>query len=115
MSRRPADGSRRGATTGVHDTESLHSLATRVYQVAVTRPCRLWSGFPWPRLLSRRWASRPNSKFIGPRCSGNRVDRGRDRHERQSGVRADQGAIVGDDQGPERREILETRPGEQEG
>ena len=29
------------------------SLSVYVYQRAVTRPCRLWSGFLWPRRLSR--------------------------------------------------------------
>ncbi len=40
-----------------------------VYQRAVTRPCRLCSGSPWPSKLWRRWASRPNSKFMAPACN----------------------------------------------
>ena len=45
-----------------------YHLPAGAYQRAVTRPIRLWSASPWPR-LSRHWASRPNSKFMVPRCN----------------------------------------------
>ena len=43
------------------------------YQRAVTRPCRLWSGSPWPSKLWRRWASRPNWKLMAPPCTTARL------------------------------------------
>ena len=43
-------------------------LSVHVYHRAVTRPSRLWSASRWPSRLWRRWASRPNWKFMAPAC-----------------------------------------------
>ena len=42
------------------------------YQPTVSRPTRLWSASPRPK-LSRRWASRPNWKLMAPPCTTARL------------------------------------------
>ena len=45
-----------------------HYSSAGAYQPTVSRPTRLWSASPRPK-LSRRWASRPNWKLMAPPCT----------------------------------------------
>ena len=47
---------------------TLLDLPAGAYQPTVSRPTRLWSASPRPK-LSRRWASRPNWKLMAPPCT----------------------------------------------
>ena len=45
-----------------------HYSSAGAYRPTVSRPTRLWSASPRPK-LSRRWASRPNWKLMAPPCT----------------------------------------------
>ena len=100
------------ADLGAADTAALRS---HPHSHSPSASFRSESASPWspsPRRADRSARSTRRPRSASPAGSRGHIDRGRERHQRQAGVQADRGTVLGEDRPPERSQVVEPFPAE---